>query len=479
MFGLFSRSNEAASQANSAPDTTSAQYNKSASRIAKQVSNIGIGSATVSYFMDVLYKTFQTQVEATNDISQRVETLETANGKIISLSEDVKGNIEHSASDSEHSAALLREALANQEKLSSAITVTNEQLNGLVQHANSISTIVDTINQLADQTNMLALNAAIEAARAGEQGRGFAVVADEVRELARRTTEATQGIASVLTDITKSSDQSISSMQTVTETGKDLHDKLSESVESVEKSFHTAHQAKDSMNTLALTVSASEETNSGISDVVTTVARGVEDLLHQFEETADKANDLSKLTESVFRELSQFDIEDRNFNVLKVAKNAVSAIESRFGQAIRNGDISETQLFDRNYRPIANTNPPKYETAFDALTDRLLPDIQEPILDNHPFVIYAGAVDVNGYFPTHNKRFSKPLTGDYEKDLANNRTKRIFDDPTGARCGSNTQEFLLQTYKRDTGEVMHDLSVPIYVNGKHWGGFRIGYSAES
>ncbi|MFX6035700.1 hypothetical protein ABTE74_20175, partial [Acinetobacter baumannii] len=49
---------------------------------------------------------------------------------------------------------------------------------------------------------------------------------------------------------------------------------------------------------------------------------------------------------------------------------------------------------------------------------------------------------------------------------------------TGKRCGANNRPFLLQTYKRDTGEVMHDLSVPIYVNGKHWGGFRVGYRSS-
>jgi methyl-accepting chemotaxis protein len=92
--------------------------------------------------------------------------------------------------------------------------------------------------------------------------------------------------------------------------------------------------------------------------------------------------------------------------------------------------------------------------------------------------VFAGAVDINGYFPTHNKKFSQPLTGNHEKDLASNRTKRVFSDRTGSRCGKNTEIFLLQTYKRDTGEIMHDLSSPIYVNGKHWGGFRIGYLAQ-
>jgi methyl-accepting chemotaxis protein len=71
------------------------------------------------------------------------------------------------------------------------------------------------------------------------------------------------------------------------------------------------------------------------------------------------------------------------------------------------------------------------------------------------------------------------LTGNYDHDLVNNRTKRIFSDRTGKRCGESTKPFLLQTYKRDTGEVMHDLSVPIYVAGKHWGGFRIGYRSAA
>jgi methyl-accepting chemotaxis protein len=158
-----------------------------------------------------------------------------------------------------------------------------------------------------------------------------------------------------------------------------------------------------------------------------------------------------------------------------IAEQGAMEVGKLFEQSIASGQISEAALFDRNYKPIPNTNPQKHTTAFDAFTDRVLPAIQERILESMPQLAYAGAVDNNGYFPTHNRKFSKPLTGDYETDLVNNRSKRIFNDRTGTRCGSNTKPFLLQTYKRDTGEVMHDLSVPIYVNGRHWGGFRIGY----
>ena len=92
--------------------------------------------------------------------------------------------------------------------------------------------------------------------------------------------------------------------------------------------------------------------------------------------------------------------------------------------------------------------------------------------------MYAIATTAKGYVPTHNNQFSQPLTGNYERDLVGNRTKRLFNDKTGSRCGAHTEKVLVQTYKRDTGEVMHDLSVPIIVKGKHWGGVRIGYPPE-
>lgn len=161
--------------------------------------------------------------------------------------------------------------------------------------------------------------------------------------------------------------------------------------------------------------------------------------------------------------------------IYKAARQTADEVSEALTAAIARGEITLEKLFSENYTPIPGTQPQKYSTSFDQLTDRLLPPLQEAFLAAHPEAIYAICTDRNGYVPTHNKCFSQPLTGDPAKDLASNRTKRIFNDRTGARCGTNTEPLLIQTYKRDTGEVMHDLSVPIFIQGRHWGGFRVGY----
>jgi methyl-accepting chemotaxis protein len=172
---------------------------------------------------------------------------------------------------------------------------------------------------------------------------------------------------------------------------------------------------------------------------------------------------LSNGAEVVFRELDKVDQSLFFSALLKTAKASAEAITKVFEAAIEKGELTQQAVFSRNYQPIKQTKPQKFSTDYDSFSDKTFPAIQEAVLAEHNEVIFAGAVDVNGYFPTHNKKISQPLSGEYEKDFVNNRTKRIFDDPTGRRCGSHTDTFLLQTYKRDTEEILHDLSVPIFV----------------
>jgi methyl-accepting chemotaxis protein len=138
-------------------------------------------------------------------------------------------------------------------------------------------------------------------------------------------------------------------------------------------------------------------------------------------------------------------------------------------------EVTEEKLFSFFYYPMPKTDPPKFTTDWDRLSDRDIQAIEEAVLSRSGNIIYAVLVDKFGYLPTHNQRYSQPLTGNLANDLVNNRTKRIFNDKTGLAAARSQAPFLIQRYQRDTGETMVDLSVPVMVKGAHWGAVRIGY----
>lgn len=155
-----------------------------------------------------------------------------------------------------------------------------------------------------------------------------------------------------------------------------------------------------------------------------------------------------------------------------LAQTGAAATGKILSDAIRDGKLTEKQIFDTNYKLIPNTIPPKYTTQYDRYADENLRIIEDSFLKDR-VVVFAVAVDINGYLPTHNTKYSKPGGG-----LNFDRTKRIFADDVGITAARNQQPYKYQEYKRDTGEIMWDISAPVYVKGRHWGAFRIGFSIE-
>jgi methyl-accepting chemotaxis protein len=162
----------------------------------------------------------------------------------------------------------------------------------------------------------------------------------------------------------------------------------------------------------------------------------------------------------------------------EIVMERAAMISALFEQAVNAGTLSEAELFDVNYAPIPGTNPQQYRNQALEFLDANLPAIQEPILALDPAVVFSAAVDCNGYLPVHNRKYSLAQGDDPVWNNANSRNRRIFDDMTGLLAGRNTQKILCQTYPRDLGggrvELIKDISAPIFVRGKHWGGLRMG-----
>ena len=349
----------------------------------------------------------------------------------------------------------------------------------LNEKSNKIQGVTTTIQSIAEQTNLLALNAAIEAARAGDQGRGFAVVADEVRQLAGRTAQATGEVAETLQEIRSDTSLIVSRIE-------DLAKSVESGLESVESVGERLDQIRDQSDRVQQQVARIAEIDQNNEQSLQQVSSAIETVRDQITESdtsvaslAQQAATLMELAEEANAAFALNSDESYHRFFYDQARQGADRIGKLFEKAVRDGQLAESALFDKKRTPIPKTDPQKYSSSFDRFTDQQLPTVQEAVKGAHPSMVFAIAAAPDGYVPTHNRDFAHAPTGDPKVDLVKSRSKRLFNDRTGARCGSHTQNMLLQTYRRDTGEVMHDLSVPIYVNGKHWGGFRLGYKPDN
>ncbi|GGF73309.1 methyl-accepting chemotaxis protein [Alteromonas lipolytica] len=171
------------------------------------------------------------------------------------------------------------ETLKNMDRLSATLTNVSNAVNELKSDAESISKVIDVINEIAERTNLLALNAAIEAARAGESGRGFAVVADEVRNLASQTRSSTTSVAQIVGNITNSTQNAVDIM-----------------LESLENAQGCTQQANETKNSWGHIESAIDNINQHVLQIGT-VATAQQDQLKAVAENftiMDKSFDLNQ-----------------------------------------------------------------------------------------------------------------------------------------------------------------------------------------
>ncbi|WP_051299276.1 methyl-accepting chemotaxis protein [Marinobacterium litorale] len=373
-----------------------------------------------------------------------------------------------------------RELLRIKEQIQ-AIEQQVTQFQGTVQklsaNSENIVSVLAMVQGFSEQTNLLALNASIEAARAGEAGRGFAVVADEVRSLSLKVSDATHEIDANINDMTQLVESTRQGSQAIMAHVTETESFIGETHTKFGTMLNDFEQLNNQLGEISAAVEELSYTNGSTHDNISSINELSDNIQEEIEISAGYSQTLESATEEMQELLSHFHIGYGGFEeIISTAKGWANEVEQQLNRMAEEGH----NLFDHNYQRInPDQQPEKFATGYAERYEQLLQPMFDRFIHEKPEFIIASAFDINGYLPAHNSKISKPITGDFETDNALSRHRRIYaGNRAEKRRAANTAPFLLQTFIRDTGEILNSISVPLYVSGRHWGNFCTAFAPE-
>ena len=447
--------------------------------VSEETSQLGLEVSDVHGHVEDTAAQMAREGELFEELDAACRSLSEANKTVDAAARNAQHVSGAARADMQRSEEQIHDALQRIQGLSSAVKDIESDLERLDHAMQRVTKTARGISAIAKQTNLLALNASIEAARAGDAGQGFAVVAEQVKTLAGQTSEATGNMDRTLQELGEQTRQLI-------RVGR-------QSTQRAEQVEQATGEMQSLFEQLRSSMAAVDEESARIAEAVQEIDQHAEQTLESFEHnTRDLQSAQGELdsgrertrrflgfTEELMNLANASDVETEDTPYIRTAMDVADRIAERFEAAIRNGEIREADLLDRDHQPIPGTNPQQYRTRYLDFTDRVLPEIQEPPLEDE-HIVGCFAIDDQGFIPTHNRHVSHPQRPDDPQWNARHARQRlIWTDRTAQTAARNTKPFLLQTYRRDMGggrfDLIRDVSSPIRVNGKHWGAVRILY----
>ena len=423
-------------------------------RIARQVSHIGRDAAEARGVIEDTQKVVVAQLQAMTRLSGDLGDVQSAQQAIGAATVD--------------SLAAVVRARAQVEQVAREVA-------GIVEVLHQVAGAAGDIGQIALQTRLVAFNASVEAKRAGEAGRGFGVVADAVKDLAGRVEISSRTIMSTLADL----DLRIEAFARDIRATADQP--LRGAGDTGRRNIHHAFaEVETAVRRIDEAASTSRATVESVSERTRAFGQEIHAAIGGLDTAMACSNRFLAVSERLIDEIAGSGLETEDTPMIRQAQACAQRVGDLLEQALREGAIDLDALFDERYQAIPGTQPAQHLARFTGLADRLFPAVQEPVLAGNDKVAYCIAVDRNGYVPTHNRIYCQPQRpGDVVWNTANSRYRRIFDDRTGLASARNRRPFLLQTYRRDMGGgqfvLLKEVSAPVMVRGRHWGGLRIGY----
>ncbi len=285
-----------------------AELQQALGKVLVSVGQVSGSAQTLSGSSQQVASSSTHQSEATSSMAAAVEEMTVSINHVSDSARQALEISQKTGQLSSQGGGIIHDTVREMNQIAETVRQTAQTIEELGQHSNQISSIVQVIKDVADQTNLLALNAAIEAARAGEQGRGFAVVADEVRKLAERTTKATEEITRMIATIQDSAQAAVSTMgEAVTQVGGGVA-LAQQAGDAINQIRDGAEQVVHVVNDISSALTEQSAASNDIAGQVETVAQMTEENSAAAAETASAASHLGDLANTMQAAVSRFKI---------------------------------------------------------------------------------------------------------------------------------------------------------------------------
>ncbi len=370
-------------------------------------------------------------------------------------------------------------SMARFAELLALVDLLGGHITGFAAAMEQVKRASQTIDGIARTTNMLALNASIEAAKAGEAGQTFAVVAAEVKKLAQITQGAALEITGTVNSLSTEAGKFVAQIETgIADSG------------TAQAHFGALKELVSSVGDIVVHVG---EYNLEIADSAAAVherliqSRKIRDSVldanaqtHQFVTKAqNQVIELEHQACRMFDYIVHSGLSKRDQYFVDLALQEARSVMLATQAALASGSLTESALFDKNYVPIANSNPSRFRTMLNNWADDNWQKHLERTKSVSDAIISAVCSNREGHLPTHLIAFSQQPSGNVTHDTRHCRNGRIVLEGVDHIAKSSNQDYMMAVYRHEGDGAKHqtvrNVYVPLYFNGRRWGDFEIAY----
>ncbi len=277
-------------------------------KIYVSIEKLEVATTSVGNSVQSTQSIIAQQTSKNEHVSESVEEMGRTARNIARNVEVTSDSVNSTNNNAQIGVSKVNDAITQVNSLAEALVKAEGDMSHLKSKSDGISSVLDVIRGIAEQTNLLALNAAIEAARAGEQGRGFAVVADEVRTLAMRTQESTEQITAIISELQESTTTISSSVIQCKEDGLESADRAREAGDVLSEIMTDMDTISGMAHEIAAAVDEQSHVVEQINDNVAEIKNLSKLVKEQSESNNDSVNDVSTQTSTLHEMIKIFKV---------------------------------------------------------------------------------------------------------------------------------------------------------------------------